>query len=594
MSSTTPPDPWPLPELQRARRAIVVVDVVESVRLMQEDESGFIDRWRRFVNEVRTEVLPAHGGRLVKSLGDGMLLEFASVPPAVAAALEIQRRIVAHNKDRNAATASCLRVGIHLADIVIDDLDIFGAGVNLAARVATLATPGSVAVTVEVRDEIVDGLDAEIEDLGPCWLKHVESSVHAFVLRPPSLPPANEAPPTEIALGVAVLPLACTAGQAQDALLGDFIADGLISALSLAPELKVLSRLSTRAVRERMLNARQAGLLLGAKYLVSGSHAVHAARVVIDLEVADAVTGGVVWAQRLACATAALFEHPSAPLESLAVGVHRAMLDSESHRVRSRALPNLESYSLLLGSIGLLHRTSSDDFESARSVLDALIDREPRHYAGYAWLAKWHFLRMIRGLTASPQREREEARRRADQAIERDAHGGIAWALRGLVHAYHEHDLAKAEGAYTRALDCNPSESLAWLYMATLRSWQGRGPDAAAAAQRALALSPLDPMRYYFESLAAAAMLADARYDETVSLARSSLRLHRGHTPTYRVMTIAQMLGGQTDEARRTMALMRESEPTLTVAQYLERYPGRDAPHARVYADALHAAGLPD
>jgi adenylate cyclase len=594
MSTTTTPDPWPLPELQRARRAIVVVDVVESVRLMQEDESGFIDRWRRFVNQVRTEVLPAHGGRLVKSLGDGMLLEFAGVPQAVTAALALQERIAQRNAGTDSAGSFWLRIGIHLADVVVDDLDIFGSGVNLAARVATLATAGSIAVTAAVRDELVDGLDAVVEDLGPCWLKHVESSVHAFVLSSPSRSAPAPTQAAEVALGVAVLPLTCTAGGASDALLGDFIADGLIAALSLAPELKVLSRLSTRALCQRSLDAQQLGQLLGAKYLVSGSHAVNADRVLIELELADAVTGGVILAQRHECACAALFEHPSEPLQSLALGVHRTMLDSESHRVRSRPLPNLEAYSLLLGSIGLMHRTAPEDFERARSVLDALIEREPRHGAGYTWLTKWHFLRMIRGQAAAPQREREEARRRADQAIDRDAHSGTAWALRGLVHAFHEHDLPKAELAYTRALDCNPSESLAWLYMATLRSWQGRGPDAAAAAQRALALSPLDPMRYYFESLAAAALLADARYAEAIKLAQSSLRVHRGHTPTYRVMTIAQMLSGQPDEARRTMALMRESEPTLTVAQYLDRYPGRDAPHARTYADALHAAGMPD
>ncbi|MES2958826.1 MAG: adenylate/guanylate cyclase domain-containing protein [Pseudomonadota bacterium] len=594
MSTTTTQDPWPLPELQRARRAIVVVDVVESVRLMQEDESGFIDRWRRFVNQVRAEVLPAHGGRLVKSLGDGMLLEFAGVPQAVTAALALQQNIATGNATHDEAAAIQLRIGIHVADVVVDELDVYGAGVNLAARVAALAAPGSVAVTATVRDEIVDGLDAEIEDLGPCWLKHVESSVHAFALRSIHRAPDIFSRATDIALCVAVLPLLCTAGRAQDALLGDFIADSLISTLSLAPELKVLSRLSTRAVGERKLDARQSGLLLGAKYLVSGSFALDGGRAVIDVELCDSLNGGVIWAQRHACTVGALFEHPSAPLELLAMGAHQAMLASESRRVRSRPLPNLEAYTLLLGSIGLLHCTALDDFNRARVVLDALIDREPRHGAGYTWLAKWHLLRMIRGLATVPQREREEARRRADQAIERDADSGSAWSLRGLVQAFNEHDLVKAEASYAQALDCNPSESLAWLYMATLRSWQGRGPEAAVAAQRALALSPLDPMRYYFESLAAAAMLADARYAEAITLAQSSLRVHRGHTPTYRVMTIAQMLSGQPDDARRTMALMRESEPTLTVAQYLERYPGRDAPHARTYADALHAAGLPD
>jgi adenylate cyclase len=588
MSSTTPTNPWPLPELTRARRAIVVVDVVESVRLMQEDEAGFIERWRRFVHEVRTEVLPKHGGRMVKSLGDGMLLEFERAPQAMAAALQLQ---AIAQRDLTLA----LRVGAHVSEVVIDELDVFGAGVNLAARVASLAKPGQITITSEVRDELVDGLDADLEDLGACWLKHLETPVHAFAVRQPvsALSESTQGGP-DIAMSVAVLPLSCTAGMDEHFALGDFIADGLIAAFSLAPELKVLSRLSTRVVRDRSLDAIEAGHLLGATYLVSGGFGVNGKQVVIDVEIADSKDGAVVWTKRLSCSIAALFEHPSEPLDSLAGDAHRALLDSESRRVCSRPLPNLASYSLLLGSIGLLHRTTADDFERARTALDALIHREPRHGAGYAWLTKWHFLRMIRGLAPSPQREREEAQRRADEALQRDEHSGIAWALRGLVHAYHGHDLQQAETAYARALDCNPSESLAWLYTGTLRSWQGRGPEAVQAAQRALELSPLDPMRYYFESLAAAALLSDARYEEAIALARSSLRVHRGHTPTYRVMTIAQALGGRMDEARATMALMRASEPALTVGQYLERYPGRDATHAKEYAAALRAAGLPD
>ena len=176
MDSTTPDVPWPLPELTRARRAIVVVDVVESVRLMQEDEAGFIDRWRRFVHQVRTEVLPAHEGRLVKSLGDGMLLAFHAVPKAMSAALQAQ-----------AAAAACgisLRVGAHVGEVSVDELDMFGAEVNMAARVATLAEPGGIVVTAMFRDELVDGLDARLEDLGPCWLKHVSAPVHAFSVHP--------------------------------------------------------------------------------------------------------------------------------------------------------------------------------------------------------------------------------------------------------------------------------------------------------------------------------------------------------------------------------------------------------------------------
>jgi adenylate cyclase len=586
MPDNTNPEAWPLPDLHRARRAIVVVDVVESVRLMQEDEAGFIERWRRFVHAVRTEVLPKFGGRLVKSLGDGMLLTFETAREAVAAAAAIQS-----TGDHIHPQGIELRIGIHVSDVVADELDIYGTGVNLAARVASLAEPGCVTLTDQARDEVTDGVDANVEDLGECWVKHVNQPVRAFAVRrddrPSSLPRPSQ---DTLSLAIAVLPLECAH---TDPSFGDYLADGLIAGLSATPQLQLISRLSTRALLDSSADAQGVGTRLGAKYVVWGAVRALAARLAIDIQLSRCDDNKVVVAHRVVCDTQDLFVHPSAPIQELCTVVHHAVLDHEAKELRSRPLPNLASYQLLLGSMGLLHRTALVDFDRAHQALGALIEREPRHGAGYTWLAKWHFLRMIRGLSDSPKREQDEGRRRAEQALERDRFSGAAWALRGLVHAYDGESLQQAEQSYVKALDCNPSEPLAWLYMGTLRSWQGRGAEAAQAAHKALSLSPLDPMRYYFESLAAAALLADGRYADTVSLAQSSLRLHRGHTPTLRVLTIAQILGGQEDAARESMALMRAAEPKLTVAQYLQRYPGRAAPHAQLYADALRAAGLP-
>ena len=158
----------------------MVVDVVESVRLMQANEADVIDRWRRFVREVRTEVLPAHGGRLVKSLGDGLLLEFESVPPAVAASLEIQRRIAPYNLEREPCATIAMRIGIHIADVVVDDMDVYGSGVNLAARLGELAAPGEVVASAEARDALTEGLDADVHDLGECFVRHLVEPIRAY------------------------------------------------------------------------------------------------------------------------------------------------------------------------------------------------------------------------------------------------------------------------------------------------------------------------------------------------------------------------------------------------------------------------------
>src|SRR6185369_10494691 len=143
-------------------RTVVVVDVVESVRLMEQHEDDTIRRWQSFVGEVVTQLLPPRGGRLVKSLGDGLMLEFESVPPAIQCALAMQQAIQPHNQGRPSEQWMCLRIGAHVADIVVDERDIYGSGVNLAARLATLAGPGEIVVSAEVRDGLVPGLDADV------------------------------------------------------------------------------------------------------------------------------------------------------------------------------------------------------------------------------------------------------------------------------------------------------------------------------------------------------------------------------------------------------------------------------------------------
>lgn len=169
-----------LPELKSVRRAILVVDLVESVRLIQDHEADVIDRWRRFVSEVRTQVIAPRAGRMVRHLGDGMLLEFEDPHLAMGAALDIQHAMQRYNVGRDAAACMHLRVGAHLTEIKVDELDIFGPGVNLVARLAGLAAPGAIVCSAEFKEALVPWLDAEFEDLGDCWLKHIDRPVRAY------------------------------------------------------------------------------------------------------------------------------------------------------------------------------------------------------------------------------------------------------------------------------------------------------------------------------------------------------------------------------------------------------------------------------
>ncbi len=584
------------PELQRTRRAIVVVDVVESVRLMQAHEADVIDRWRRFVAEVRTEVLPKHGGRLVKSLGDGMLLEFAHAPPAVAAALEMQDRIVAYNAGRDAAEMLLLRMGVHLADVVVDELDVYGRGVNLAARLATLAEPGRLVVSAPVRDQLLDGVDLRLQDLGECYLKHLARPERAFQVDPAratTKPAASMHDRSGIGTTVAVVPLSSTGHRGQASVVGEFIADGVIAHLSRNPGLRVISRLSTSVIKGHARMAELARDKLRADYLLCGTCLQRGPLLLVSLELSDTRDQTVAWADQLRLRMDDLLSANANPVADIAAAVHRSIVDTEVSRVRTRPYPNLESFSLLVGSISLLHRSTQADFRRAGDVLDVLIERVPAHPSPHAWKAKWHFLNLIRGLSSAPDEERRRAQQAADRAVQCDESNALALTFKGLICGFLDRRLDESDSLYAQALALNPNEALAWLFTGTLRSWQGRGSEAAAAAEKALALSPLDPMRYYYDSLAAAAILADAQHGKAIELCHRSLRANRLHTATYRVLAIAQVMAGDTQGARQTAQDLMLLEPQLTVAAYSARYPGRDAAHAAQYAAALEAAGIP-
>ena len=596
MPSTTPTDPWPLPELTRARRAIVVVDVVESVRLMQEDEAGFIDRWRRFVHEVRTEVLPKHGGRMVKSLGDGMLLEFAHARQAAKSAWLIHR-LVASQKDTTAAASPLrLRMAVHCADVAIDDLDVYGEGVNLCARLASIAGPDQTATSAEARDEIVDGLDADVEDLGECFLKHMELPVRCYVIREigEGLMGRQLAPPAALTWPtIAVVPFECADGSDPGHIHGEACTDEVVAKLVRVPQLHVVSTMSTRALRGRVIEAHVIGHHLGATYIVAGRYRVESDRLELFFELTDGRNGALVWAERVGNSLKSPRDAWALLGAAVTEQVLAALLRHELNRTAGHSLATVEAYTLFFAAVSLMHRATARDFDRARAMLEELAWRNARSAVGHAWLAKWHVLRVVQGWSPDPSAEGAKALDCTRRALDANSNDALALAIGGLVHGYLRKDLATAGTHYDAARQANPNEPLAWLFTATWRSYRDEGADAEQAADMALRLSPLDPMKYFFDSLAATAVLSNGSHARAIELAQRSLRTNRTHASTWRTLALAQSLAGSMDEARQTVAQLRQIEPKLTASTFLERYPGRDARHAPRYAQALIDAGLP-
>lgn len=584
------------PELRRSRRTIVVVDVVESVRLMQAHEADVIDRWRRFVNEVRVDLLPRHGGRMVKSLGDGMLLEFESVRSAVDAGLQLNQHLQAYNIGRPEADTLHLRTAVHEADILADEHDVYGTGVNLAARLAALAGPDEVILSSAARDALVSDLDVDIEDLGDCYLKHFSEPERAYRAGPlgkRSLMGSDASAGASERVGIAVIPFAVQGDAGAAGLLGEVLADDLIAQLSRLGQLHVVSRLSTTVFRQRELDLQVLSASLGCQYVVHGSCIVSADKLRVRAQLVACQDGAVLWADAMDTSAGDVLAGDSPVIDVLMHEICHALVGAEVHRATTLPLPSLHSYTILLGAIAMMHRLSVRDFERSRDMLLYLIERHPRATAPRGWLGKWHVMRVAQGWSPNPLADAQEAHKVVAQALQLEPAHSLALAIDGLICAYINKDLVTAAQRYQAAVQVNPSEGLAWLFQSALHSYNSRGELAVECAMRAQRLSPLDPMKYYYDNFTSTAKLSADDYLGAIDYGKRSLRANRTHGPTLRILAIAQALAGQMDDARATIQEVLKVEPGFSVSRFVERYPGAAAPHTTKYAQALRAAGLP-
>lgn len=592
MSSQVPEEGhWP--ELQRERRAIVVVDVVESVRLMQEHENDVIDRWRRFVHDVRQDILPPNGGQMVKSLGDGMLVVFQSVGSAVVAVLAMVARVEHYNQGRPASALLVLRVGLHAGDVVFDEVDVFGPAVNLAARLAGLAADGGIVVSAEARDEILPGFDAQIEDLGERDLRGFSQPVRAFRLGPaPQAPLQHWGDTLRARPSLMVVPFGLV-GDGLQPVTGLLVVDNLTRQLSRQPYWNVISGLSSRAAARRPADSLALARAAGAHYVVSGLCAPTGARLLVTFEVASVADANVVHAGRVQGDPQQLLSDDDAITAELLQQVGQAVLSAEVTRAASRPMPTLQSYAMLFGGQALMHRMSRVDFARAHELLAFLCERHPRAPEPRAWMGKWHVLNIVQGWSQDVDLSANLGQDQVRRALEHDPDHALALTVDGLIEVLLRDDLGSAESRYQSALSANPNEAYAHLFQSALLAYTERGADAVSSARTAIALSPLDPNRYFFDSFLAHACLCNGQLQDAIDAAQASVRLNAAHVPTWRTLVIAAQMAGQDGLARQAVQRLFALQPDFTVDKFLRRYPGRDSRGVATQAQALVAAGVP-
>jgi adenylate cyclase len=578
----------------RHTKVLLVMDVVESVRLMEQDEDDFVQRWQRLVGHVEA-LLPEHGGRIVKSLGDGLMVEFGDAAGFSRAALGIQKLNTQLETIHESPRRLYLRMGAHVAQFVADRHDIYGTDVNLTARIATLAGPGEIVISSDLRDQLTDGLDAELEDLGDCHLKHVAEPVRAYRVGQAGPAPLLVSPETYAALRstVAVIPFEARANEPEYFAVGELIADGVISQLGRTAELRVISRLSSAAFRGRATSIAEVAKTLGTTYVLSGSYVASSGKLLIMAELADVRTGVVVWSERIAGDVGDLLREESELSHRIASAVHNAIMQSEVQSTLIKPLPTLESCSLLLGGIALTHRASTRDFDRAREALDALVERHPRAAQARAWLGKWYILRVVRGMSNEPDSDARRAIEQTERALDAEPECTLALAIQGHALCQLSRDVEGAARRIDEAIQLNPNESLGWLYKSVWSSMWGSAQASVQEAETATRLSPIDPMKYYYDMILAASLSIDCQHERAIGLAQRSLKANRYHQPTMRVLLYSQAQLGQDEDAKKTLALLLRENPALTVSSYLGMGGSGSAIRQQV-ANVLRRLGVPD
>lgn len=594
-------------QLQTISATVMFVDVVESVRHIQRDEAGSVRRMRALIADA-AQLVSQHKGQVVERLGDGLVLRFEHVRHAAQCAVALHVLAARAGTAHTAEEQMHLRAGIHCCPIWADTQGMYGLGVNLAARVAAVGGPGDTLLTAQARDQLVVGLDGDLHDLGTCYLKHVDEPLRLFRLGaqneplPPSLREAIAARmKTRPTLAVLPFELAQSAGSGGAPIgVADILSDQIIRQLSRSPMLHVISALSVSPLRGLGVELGTLYRTLGADYVLRGTlhtgDPTGSSGARLDLEVAlwRVGSGEPVYAEMFQGTALDALSPTSELLGRLAHGVGARILAVEQRAARgAQALPNLASHTLYLNAVDLLHRFSLPDFDRAYQMLQALSDRAPRHPEPLAWLARWHVFKVVQGWTDDSERDSAQALAFSERALERDPESALALTMAGSVHAGVKRDPATAQRFYAQALQHNPNDSLAWLMSSVAHGFVMEREPAIAASEMALGLSPIDPARHFYDSLGATAAVMARDYPRGVALAQRAIRANAAHGSSYRALATAEIMLGEVDKAKATIARLLAVEPQSTVQTYLARVGPPNVQNLE-FAAALRTAGLPE
>jgi adenylate cyclase len=560
--------------VQRRLAAVLCSDIAGYSRLMGVDEEATLAALKSHRRELIDPSLAAHRGRIVKTTGDGALVEFASVVDAVRCAVAIQAGMAERNADIPADRQIRFRIGINLGDIMIDEGDIFGDGVNVAARLEALAEPGGICISRAVREQVADKADFTYTDLGEHNVKNIARPVHVYQVGLPGQagPAAARGEPAALALpdrpSIVVLPFTNMSGDADQDYFADGMVEDIITGLARIKWLFVIARNTAFVYKGRAVDVKHVGRELGVRYVLEGSVRRAGNRVRITAQLIEAANAAHLWAERYDRSLDDVFALQDEITLSVVGAIEPSLRSAEVERVRRKRPENLDAYDLVLRALPLAYAAMPEEAEKALPLLERALALEPGYALAHGMAAWCHEQRFYRGGLAAD--ERTAGLRHAHAALAAGAEDATALGLGGFVIALLEHDIATAREAFERALALSPSNVIALSFGAVAQVWAGEGERAIEWAERALRLSPFDPLRYTpLNALAIAHFLA-GRFETAADAARRAIQVNPRFSLLYVMLTAALARLGRMAEAKAAAEHVLALEPGFRTGAYIQ------------------------
>ncbi len=583
--------------MKRRLAAILVTDVVGYTRLMGDDEAGTLTALKNCREELISPKIVEHQGRLVKLMGDGALVEFASAVDALACASDIQKGMAVRNQEAGRIPKITFRIGINIGDIIVEDDDIYGDGVNLASRLEGIAEPGGICISDNVYVQVKNKLPLNYQDLGLQSLKNVAEPVQVYLVSPKDVAGsmdtnATVSPAIPHRPSIAVLPFDNMSADPEQEFLADGITEDLITGLSKIRWFFVISRTSTFTYKGQSVEVKQVAKELGVRYVLEGSVRKAGNRVRITAQLIDATTGHHVWAERYDRELADVFDLQDEMTQTLVGAIEPELSAVERDRASRKPPENLDAWENYQRGLWNMWSYRRDELKLAHAHFKRATKLDSNFAPAFAYWSYSHYQSVIMGWSDDDTKSLDDGMKAAEKALALDDQDPIAYFAAGRIHMMqgnHDASIASLE----TSIRLNPSFNQAYHGLGMVLTLSDRLDDAKAALLQSERLSPRDPITWASTVVHALACVLSGDHEEALHWANITIRNPRssGYWP-HALMAASLSCAGRIDEAREQVEAACKALPDFSLSYLEKTFPTKVKGGLDPYLNALRNAGL--